>query len=142
MGVAGEASPYRYISSRTTAPASICSMPTGSSASFNVSTGATSLRGTVLVWQLPNASFTATAAGCGPRRNSIKEPLFTSLSRAALPRRYKESVRHRVDDEVDSKAESFNRGFERVLAAIDVVPEILEVIVVTGDDPHVAVFVE
>src|SRR5207245_10535225 len=118
-----------------------CSMPTGSSGSFNAATTATSLRGTVLVWQLPNASFTATAAGCGPRRNSIKERLFTSLSKAALPRRYKESVRHGVDDEVDSKAESFNRGFERILAAIDVVPEILEVVVVTGDDPDVAVSV-
>src|SRR5438552_19073863 len=107
-------------------------MPASSSASFNVSTGATSLRGTVLVWQLPNASFTATAAGCGPRRNSIKEPLFTSLSRAALPRRYKESVRHRVDDEVDSKAERLNRGFVRVLAEIEVFTVLLVVIYVNG----------
>jgi hypothetical protein len=50
-------------------------------------------------------------------------------------------VTHCVDEEIDSQAECFDGGFQRIYALIDVIPKILEVVVVAGDDGEIPVLI-
>src|SRR6266852_5246279 len=51
------------------------------------------------------------------------------------------SVTHCVDEEIDTQAECFDRGFQWIYALIDVIPKILEVVVVAGDNREIPAFV-
>src|SRR5262249_27313890 len=51
------------------------------------------------------------------------------------------SVTHGIDDKINLKPESFNRRFQRILAAIDIIPKILEIVVVGCDDPDLSILI-
>jgi len=46
---------------------------------------------------------------------------------------------HRVNEEINAEPKGFNRRLERIFAAIDVIPEIFEVVVLTSDYGNSAV---
>src|SRR5947209_9702673 len=48
---------------------------------------------------------------------------------------------HRVDDKIDSEAESFDRRLEGIRASIDIVPEVFQIVVIAGDDADLSVLV-
>src|SRR5262245_7249706 len=68
-------------------------------------------------------------------RHSLSTALNIEASHSRI------SVAHRIDNEINPKAESFNRRFQRILAAIDIIPKILEIVVIGCDDPDLSILI-